>query len=332
VLYSQSTVRQRPPKVMIAKYLHLALGYPRLEFLPDLQNYRQQTGDFQHFVNAYEAHDHVYDQLRCRGGTVLLRGRGIVASRIIQRLYQERCQSPNISILHLMRDPRPNGPEYGRTQRPTEHHFDYQHYNFPKSCFGGDFRFVMEQAGDQQRAKLIEMWGGTTTARRQEWENIINSGLNEGWYQVRFGHLAGVQPYNGHLIATIHTNQALQSETRLLASFIIDATGLDTQVEKNPLLCDLLQTYQLPKNSLGNLAVTGNFEIDALRNSDGRVYAAGVITLGGPFAPVDSFTGLQFAAQQSLENLVALGAPGVRRCNPVRSLVQWLRWALGVKP
>ena len=332
VAYSQTTIRKHRPRLIVAQYLHLALGYPRLRFLPDLQHYRQQTGDHQRFINAYEQHDHLYAHLRRNGGTILLRGRGIVASRILQRLHEERCHNPHINILHLMRDPKSTGPTYERTRRLTRNHFDHQHFNFPKSSFGGDFRFEMEQAGDKQRAELIDLWGGTTTAKRQQWEKIIDTGLNEGWYQIRFGELRRVDRYDDRLLTVIRSDCALQEETKLLADFIIDATGLDATLELNPLLQDLLYTYHLPKTCKDQLKVTNQFELAELRNDEGRVYAAGVMTLGGPFAPVDSFTGLQYAAQCSLDNLIAAGAPGLHRLHPLRSFIQWLRWAAGVKP
>jgi pSer/pThr/pTyr-binding forkhead associated (FHA) protein len=332
VIYSPTKALKRRPKLMVTRYLHLALGYPRLRFLPDLQTYRQQTGDVKRFVNAYERHDHVYECLRDHGGTVLLRGRGIVASRVIQRLNEEYAHNPNIRILHLMRTPRPAGPRYKLTRRCTKNHFDHQPYNFPKSCFGGDFRFTMEQADDRQRAKLIDLWGGATTAKRGPWERIIEAGLQEGWYQIRFGRVTRVEPTNGNLTVVLRGYSAWREETNLQADFIIDATGLDPQPERNPLLQDLLQTYRLPKNRKQQINVTNDFEIAGLRNGDGRVYAGGIMTLGGPFAPVDSFTGLQYAAQQSLASLITLGAPGVRRLGPVRSVLQWLRWVAGVSP
>ena len=54
-------------------------------------------------VNAYEDHAEIYDDLEQKGGTVLIRGRGIVASRVIQRIYEARAKNPNIRILHLNR-------------------------------------------------------------------------------------------------------------------------------------------------------------------------------------------------------------------------------------
>lgn len=331
-VYTQTTLGRQKLRLIVAPYIHLAVGYPQLRFLPDLQRYRRQTGDMKCFVNAYEPHDHLYDHLRRRGGTVLLRGRGIVASRILQRLHEERRCNPHINIIHLMRTPKPEGPSYQDTRRLTRNHFDHQPFNFPKSSFGGHLRFTMEQASDQQRAELINLWSGTTTAKRQDWEKIITTGLNEGWYQIRFGEVTQVERTNGHLTTVIEGLPPLPEQTRLQTDFIVDATGLDAAPELHPLLQDLLQTYQLPKNHKGQLQVTGQFEIAKLRHAHGRIYAAGVITAGGPYAPVDSFMGLHHAAQGAIEGLIAAGAPGLRPLHPLRSLGQWLRWAWGAPP
>jgi hypothetical protein len=54
--------------------------------------------------------------------------------------------------------------------------------------------------------------------------------------------------------------------------------------------------------------------------------------LGGPYAPVDSFLGLQYAALRSVESLAANGAPGVGKLSVWRSFVQWLKWILNKSP
>ena len=332
VAYTPATAIKRGCRLLIARYVHLALGYPGLRILPELHRYRQYPSYRRHFVNAYEQHNHVYRLLTQTGGTVLVRGRGITASRIIQRLSQARERNPNIHILHLMRSPKPHGPRYGYARRQTHHHVDYQPYNFPKACFGGDLRQVMEQADDHQRAEFIGLWGGITTAKRPEWQRIITTGLNEGWYRVHMGRLTRVEPTDNRLTVVIRGEAAWAEETTLQADFIIDATGLEIDPEGNPLMRDLLHCYRLPKNCVGQIAVTNTFEIVGLHNMTGRVYSSGIMTLGGPFAPVDSFTGLQYAAQKSVESLLAQRAPGVHRLGPLRSLAQWLRWATGVSP
>jgi len=54
--------------------------------------------------------------------------------------------------------------------------------------------------------------------------------------------------------------------------------------------------------------------------------------LGGPYAAVDSFLGLQYAALCSVADLAKMRAPSLERLHPVRSLTQWLRWFLGQSP
>ncbi len=73
-----------------SQWVHLAVGYPGPRFLPDLQRYRREYGDYSRVVNAYERHEHVHERLHQRPGTVLVRGGGIVASRVLQRLIDDR--------------------------------------------------------------------------------------------------------------------------------------------------------------------------------------------------------------------------------------------------
>ncbi len=333
VAYSQSNAKKRIHKIMVADHLHLAVGYSGFRFLPDLQAYREKTQDFRSVVNAYEDHNHVYKQLREQGGTVLVRGRGIVASRIIQRLYEERQHNPNIHVKHLMRSPRPVGSHYRWAHRESENHFEYQPYNFPKACFGGDMRAYLAKMDEADRKELIGLWGGTTTADRKDWRRIIQQGLDEGWYQIRFGQVDEVHLCpDGRVLTVVKGRAGSEEIMHLKANFIIDATGLDADLENNPLLRDMIQMYELEKNTMGRLRVSPHFELTGMRNGSGRVYASGAMTLGNSYAPVDSFVGLQYAALQAVNGLVGESAPGVKRMTMTRSVGQWLRWAQGVRP
>ncbi|MCM1984590.1 FHA domain-containing protein [Lyngbya confervoides] len=311
---------------LVGRYVHLCTGYPVIQFLPDLQEYREKTRDFKSVVNAYEAHNHVYDYLERHGGTVLIRGRGIVASRVIQRIHEARAKNPNISILHLMRSPRPQGNKFGHAQRTVENHFEFQPFNWPKACWGGTLRAQLEQASPSERSNLLTDWGGTTTADRQDWRDLINRGLNQGWYHITFGEVTRVEPgADGHPITYIQ-EKGLTGNLKLEANFIIDATGLDGKVKANPLLDDLVTHYHLPLNPVGRLAVSNDFELLEMRNQMGRMYAAGAITFGGPYAAVDSFLGLQYSALKSVDGLVQARAPNLTYLNGVSSFLQWLKW------
>lgn len=317
---------------LVARYVHLATGYPVIQFLPDLKQYRSEHNDFKSVVNAYEDHNHVYQFLEQQGGTVVLRGRGIVASRIIQRLFEARQRQPNISVLHLMRTPKPKGNPYGKSQRPVKNHFEFQPFNWPKACWGGTLREVLEKAEPEMRSQLLDQWGGTTTADRTDWQNIVQQGIDEGWYQITFGTVSRVEPDRyGRPITYIQGSQ-LHGEMKLEANFIIDATGLDGKVKSDPFLADLVEHYSLPLNPKQRLAVANDFELLELRNQQGRVYAAGAITFGGPYAAVDSFLGLQYSALRAVDGLVAARAPGLKKLDGLRSLEQWLRWVNNKAP
>lgn len=333
IAYSRSTTDRRDHAFLVGKYLHLATGYPAIQFLPDLQDYRLKTQDFKTVVNAYEAHDQVYETLERQGGTVLIRGRGIVASRIVQRVYEARHRNPNISILHLMRSPKPQGNRFEKAQRLVKNHYEFQPFNWPKACWGGDLRFVLEAATPEQRQRLLTDWGGTTTADRRDWQKIVQEGLARGWYKITFGEVERVEPHPQGGTITYIQDREFQGKTELKADFIVDATGLDAKVNANSLLNELVTHYQLPMNALGRLAVSNQFEVEQMRSgSGGRFYASGAITLGGPYAAVDSFLGLQYSALQSVDHLVAAKATGLRSLNGLRSINQWIKWVFNQSP
>ncbi len=320
-------------QLMIARHIHICVGYPGIQLLPDLQDYRERMQDFASVVNAYEQHEHVYQHLFQRGGTVMVRGRGIVASRIIQRLYEVRQQNPNVRILHLMRPVPLYGFRYGHARHKGENHWEFRPLGWPKSCWGGPYLIKMEKADDQKRDQLLNDWGGTTTAGRKDWRRIIKTGLREGWYQIGFGNVKRLERTpTGQVTTLIQSSQPGQSENWLVTDFVIDCTGLEQGLDYHTLLHDLVTHHQLGRNPKGRLKVSNDFEVLGMETGIGHVYAAGIMTLGGPHAAQDSFLGLQYAALRSVDALAVLHAPGVHRINGLYSFKQWTRWVRGVHP
>jgi len=316
---------------IVTRYLHLATGYPAIQFLPDLQAFREKYQDFKTVVNAYEEHDHVYQQLEQNGGKVLIRGRGIVASRVVQRIYEARKHNKEIRVLHLMRSPKPEGNKFQKATRTVRNHYEFQPFNWPKACWGGELRVMLEKATPEERKGLLSDWGGTTTADRQDWQYMAEQGLREGWYKIEFGEVQKVERDAQNRTITYIQEKGFGQMT-LDADFIVDATGLDAKVEASPLLEDLVKHYKLPLNYLGRLVVANNFELPEMRNGNGQMYASGAITLGGPYAAVDSFLGLQYSALVALDGLSAARAVGVHRLNVFSSFGQWLKWVLNQSP
>jgi len=176
-------------------------------------------------------------------------------------------------------------------------------------------------------------WGGTTTAQRGDWVRLINRGRKEGWYKIEFGDVVGVdRSPDGRVVTKITGKGPLGGTTELLADYIIDATGLDAKVNRNPLLQDTVNHYGLYVNKLGRIHVRNDMEVPGMRNGPGRFFAVGAMTLGGPLAGADTFLGLQAAAAVIVEHLIKEHAPGPRRLGPLRSLYQWTKWVRKVAP
>lgn len=326
----------------VCRFLHIATGYPASRYLPDLQDFKRRHPQSNKVVNAYEDHEEIYEQLASdRKGTVLIRGRGIVASRILQRLSELRNGGADIRVLHVMRRPISTGNSYDLSKRHAAHDIEYQPFNWPKSCWGGTYRVRLEEASPEERAKLYAIWGGTTTAERSDWDAILADGKREGWYRPFFGSVKEIKIDGDAIVTELESSLEFKERLDLKADYVVDCTGLISDLEANPLLADIIKTYRLPRNrvtgsgaeqQLSGIEVTNSYEIAGLRNAAGRAYASGSITQNGPYAAVDSYLGLQYTALRSVDSLQAAKAPGVSSFGPVKSFSQWLKWCWGTKP
>ena len=301
--------------------VHLALGYPSLRFLGDLRRYRRRQGTAHRVVNAYETHGQVYETLGKRGGRVIVRGSGIVASRVLERLLVvgETSGWP-VEVIHLVRSlPDENaGPIWFR--RPSANGFSYQPFSFPKAAGGGQLRARMLRMNPPERAELLRAMGGTNTARRQRWEAVLERGRADGSYRLVVGEVSWMNPATSGVSVGVATEYGtLQFE----ADFVLDATGLTGGVTDHPLVADLVEGGAM-LNAAGGLATDRNFEVEGTRSGGGRVYAVGMLAQGGHLAPVDSFWGLGHAALDICDHLAREGR--IRRLGWRRSTSQWWRW------
>jgi pSer/pThr/pTyr-binding forkhead associated (FHA) protein len=330
--YAIAYARQQPTDYAwtIAKYVHIAPGYPALQFLPDLQAYRDRTQDAKSVVNAYEAHEHIYTSLAERGGVLLLRGNGSIAARIVNKIYHLRRNHDrvDIRIIHLMSAPKTVGNKYGLASRSIEHNYEFQTFPWPKACWGGQYQAILENAPPEVRQNLLADWGGATTIDRKDWRRIITGGIGKGWYQIVYGDVREVLPHptNKSIVTKIDPSSNNRNLKEIVADFIIDATAVDAPVTASPLLADLVTHYNLPLNYLQRLTISPEFELTELANQSGKIYACGAIVQGNYYAPVDSFLGLQYAAWSTIQNLLAHNAPDLQPLILSRSLRQWYYW------
>ncbi|WP_344508894.1 hypothetical protein [Dactylosporangium maewongense] len=310
-----------------SRFVHLAVGYPGLRFLPDLQAYREQHNDFERVVNAYEPHEHVYEFLKTRPGTVLVRGGGIVASRVLQRLMDDRERHGlQTTVVHLFRTfvTGAHGPHLWARRKGGDG-FAYQGFNYPKSVWGGQLKARMRRLDGEERAALYREMGGTNTPKRRRWQQQMRKGRVEGWYRASQGTVQKVWPDTDGTLVSLVDGDAGSREIR--ADYIIDCTGLEADIAEHRVLADLLEHGGAGRNPLGRLEVERHFEVKGTASGDGALYASGATTLGGYFPGVDTFLGLQVAAQEIADDLARRG--WCRRIGPVRSTAQWVRWVLG---
>jgi len=326
----QSGAQPGGPKQRVAyrcHHVHIAVGYPGVKFLPDLQAYRDEHQDYARVVNAYEPHTHAYEEMLRRPCTVLVRGAGIVASRILQRMIDDRDKNgAQTRIIHLFRTyaDAPQGDK-ATFRRPVKKGWAYQGFNFPKAAWGGQLRVDLEALEGDERSKFIDAMGGTNTAPRADWEEQLERGAQQGFYRQLIGTVKSVVPAEGNAgIRTVITDKQ-GNESFLDADFIIDATGLEAGIEEHRVLRDLLQFGGARKNVKGRLDVERDFTVRGAQSGTGRLYASGSITLGGYYAGVDSFLGLHYAALRIADSLAENGFG--KKIGPLRSTSQWWKWA-----
>jgi hypothetical protein len=310
-----------------SRWVHLAVGYPGLKFLPDLQHYRDAHQDYTSVVNAYEPHEGLYEDLLHSGGTVVIRGSGIVASRILQRLVDDRDhKGARTQIVHVFRTyvGGAHGPSVFMRRRGGDG-WAYQGFNYPKSVWGGQLKSRMRKLEGSDRAALYKAIGGTNTPVRRLWQQQLRRGRAEGWYRTVTGQVESVTPRSGGgTVTRITTDQGI---LEINADYVVDCTGLEADISEHRLYADLLQHSGAGRNPLGRLDVERTFEVRGANSGDGRLYASGTATLGGYFPGVDTFLGLQIAALEIADDLARQGFG--HRIGPARSIVQWLKWARG---
>ncbi|HEX5116337.1 MAG TPA: hypothetical protein VFW65_14175 [Pseudonocardiaceae bacterium] len=320
-----------PPFALCSHYVHLGTGHSAVNYAPEVRAYREQHHEYFRVVNAYEPHEHVYQVLSRRPATVVIRGAGITASRVLQRLFDERARSGrDIQIMHLFRTgaDRPDEPRTSR--RRGEDGWSYQPFSFPKAAGGGQLRQRMLGMDAQQRADYIRTLGGTTSALRHTWQAQLRQAREAGYYRAYQGELRELTPTaHGTVEARIDV-ATLPANTRIDVDFVIDCTGLRLSAEENPLLTDLLDTSSASCNPLGGLAVGEHYELSGVSEESGTIYASGGISRGGYLGPVDSFWGVTHAAVQICDDLARRGF--CPRLGMIRSVVGWCKWLRGARP
>lgn len=299
-------------------FVHLALGPAGIRFLPDLQTYREAHRDNSRVVNAYEPHEHLYDQLRRRPGAVMVRGLGAPAMRVVQRLAEERdLHGLQTRILHVI--PRSESGPPGRSDAAG---FSYQHFDEPKAVWGGQLADRIRRAEDAPRAQQLAAYARPTAPARRRWRQRLADAKDSGWYTTVVGEVESLAPGADDQISA--RVRAGDSVLTVDAAFVVDGSGLESDIGEQRVLADLLDSSGAGRNALGRLDVEPTCEVRGTRSGAGRMYASGAATAGGYLAGVDTFAGLQIAAARIATDLA--GQDFCPRLGPLRSIRGWSRW------
>ena len=113
-----------------------------------------------------------------RPGTVLVRGGGIVASRVLQRLMDDRdccgrADPDRAPVPDLHR--RAARPATSWMRRRGGDGWAYQGFNYPKSVWGGQLKPRMRTLEGEERAHLYKTIGGTNTPYRRYWQKQMRT-------------------------------------------------------------------------------------------------------------------------------------------------------------
>jgi len=318
----------QPDLAIRTRWVHLALGSSGPQLSDVSQTFRKHFGN-EYVVHAYEEHEEAYQLLRRQGGRVLVRGSGIASSRVLERLIEDRDRSgKDVHIWQLFRTyhSAPTGP---RTERyDAGHGFHYQAYSFPKAAFGGQIRDKIRRLDEAERIELIRRLGSTSTPYRSDWAAQLRRGRTEGWYDAVVGELAGLAPRPGGVTAAILL--ATKERLDLDLDVVIDATGMDTTAAHHPLVEALVEDGLAELNDLDCLRVDQDFVVTCSPDDEGGptgIVASGMTAKGAPYAPVDSFLGLQSAALTIARRLSDSGVG--QPLTPLRSLRSWWSWMGG---
>jgi Tryptophan halogenase len=254
-----------------------------------------------------------------------------VSSRVLQRLMDDRAKyNLDTQIVHLFRTyvSGSHGPNPWM-RRKGGNGFAYQGFNYPKSVWGGQLKAKMRHLEGDRRAKEYKLMGGTNTPYRRRWQQQMNQGRAGNWYNVLAGTVEQMKVRDdGMVVSMVKTSQGQGGE--IAADFVIDCTGLEADVSEHRVLNDLLEHSGAGRNPVGRLDVERTFELRGTSSNPGVIYASGAATLGGYFPGVDTFLGLQIAAQEITDDLARRGF--CRKIGPGRSVQQWLRWARNRQP
>lgn len=302
-------------------HVHLALGAPGPRPTPEVTAFREAFPTSTRLTTAYDDNAAILRQLSNRGANVVVRGAGPAAVQLLEQLAAARDRhGRDLHIWHVVRS-WPDGTS-GREERLG---FRHQALEFPRAAYTGALRDELRRTEEEERLDAIERLGAPTTPRRRAIDDLLDGARTDGWYDAVVGEVESFAEV-GNRIDTVVSLQNGERMT-IAADHVFDATGLDPDMSRHPMIADLLAFSPVSTNRLGGLRTSADWTVEGGASGEGLMFATGRTARGGHYGPVDSFLGLQQAALSIAETLAAAGF-GVP-LSPLRSARGWFQWIGG---
>lgn len=317
--------------VIRSRHVHLGLGHSGPTLSSELLQIRASVANHNPppIVSIYEPHEYVYRELGRRGGTAVVRGSGIAAARAIERLLEEKdATGSDITVIHVARHA---GDAERRLFRGGADGWRYQTFSMPKGAFGGQISEQLARCSEYDRLEALAGAPGATTPARRRWRARLRRAQDSGAYCTIVGLVKAVELINAEqkkLCLMIGSDS--QASRQIVADYMIDCIGLDSEAETYPLISDLVDHGLAEINTLRRLRVSSDFEVEPARSGLGRIYATGAATLGAHLGPVDSFWGLTHASLSICDSLARQHF--CERLGIRMSIGGWWKWLRGAGP
>ena len=310
-----------------SRFVHIAVGYPGLRFLPDLQEYRTKYNDYSRVVNAYEPHEHVYEDLKRKPGIVVVRGGGIVASRVLQRLIDDRnLHGAQTTIVHLLRTyvagqarAEPDQAAQGRLRhRPAGVQLAEERLGrrLQAAAREGDARAAQGAAQLAGRHHHAAPQAVAPAARERQEGRLLPPADRQG----RGGD---ARRPDGRINTRILTSD--RGPVDVAADYVIDGTGLEADITENRVIKDLFEKTGAVRSPYGKLDV----EL-SLRGQGHAEHRRHDLRVGfgdarrpvrdGRLVPRPAVPGVSASADE----LAKLGF--CKKIGVGRSISQWIKW------
>ena len=170
----------------------------------------------------------------------MMRGGGIVASRMLQRLIDDRDKfGLQTQIVHVFRTyvDGAHGPSIFMRRRGGDG-WAYQGFNYPKSVWGGQLKASARLEGED-RAELYKAIGGTNTPTQLWQRNSRGGGPRAGTAPSRARSTdCGPARTAGRRSPEDRPGPPIRRGPR---NFVIDCTGLEADISEHRVLADLLE-------------------------------------------------------------------------------------------